>query len=120
MFLVKDELIFYEDIIKYNNFYEFGIGKDDFFCNSKDFKVDLWCVEIEGVVKWLGKYILEDIFKFYLFEDCVYWFWCVEVWFMVVFWVGFFLVDLIKWFEFIFKVKYVCFEILVDFDCFFV
>ncbi|RLP52662.1 MAG: protein-methionine-sulfoxide reductase catalytic subunit MsrP [Ketobacter sp.] len=114
----KDELTPYEDIIKYNNFYEFGTGKDDPSRNSKDFKVDPWRVEIEGAVKRPGKYTLEDILKPHPLEDRVYRFRCVEAWSMVVPWVGFPLADLIKRFEPTSKAKYVRFETLVDPDRF--
>jgi sulfoxide reductase catalytic subunit YedY len=113
-----DKLTPYEDVTGYNNFYEFGTGKDDPARLSKGFKVDPWTVSIEGEVGKPGKYTLEDIFKPHSFEDRVYRFRCVEAWSMVVPWVGFPLADLLKRFEPTSKAKYVRFETPVDPDRF--
>lgn len=104
----------FEDVTRYNNFYEFGTGKSDPVDNSKQFKVDPWRVEIAGEVARPGHYTLEDIFKPHSFEDRVYRFRCVEAWSMVVPWVGFPLGDLLKRFEPTSKARYVRFETLVD------
>lgn len=104
----------YDDITKYNNFYEFGTGKDDPARMSKGFKVDPWSVSVEGAVAKPGRYQLEDILKPHSLEDRIYRFRCVEAWSMVIPWVGFPLGDLIKRFEPTSKAKYVRFETLVD------
>ncbi len=108
----------YEDVIQYNNFYEFGTGKGDPVNYSKNFKVDPWSVEVAGEVQRPGKYTLEDIFKPHALEDRVYRFRCVEAWSMVVPWVGFPLADLLKRYEPSSKARYVRFETLVDPDRF--
>ena len=108
----------YNDVISYNNFYEFGTGKGDPVKNSKNFKVDPWRVAIEGEVEKPGSYTLEDIFKPHTLEDRIYRFRCVEAWSMVVPWVGFPLGDLLKRFQPTSKAKYVRFETLVDPDRF--
>lgn len=108
----------YDDVIRFNNFYEFGTGKDDPARLSKDFKVDPWRVKVSGEVGKPGNYTLEDIFKPHALEDRVYRFRCVEAWSMVVPWVGFPLGDLLKRFEPTAKAKYVRFETLVDPDRF--
>ena len=108
----------YKDVVTYNNFYEFGTGKDDPVKNSQDFRVDPWRVKVEGEVGKPGNYTLEDIFRPHAFEDRVYRFRCVEAWSMVVPWVGFPLADLLKRFEPTSKAKYVRFETLVDPDRF--
>lgn len=108
----------YKDVVTYNNFYEFGTGKDDPVKNSQDFKVDPWRVKVEGEVGKPGNYTLEDIFRPHALEDRVYRFRCVEAWSMVVPWVGFPLADLLKRFEPTSKAKYVRFETLVDPDRF--
>ncbi len=111
---ISDELTPYEDVISFNNFYEFGTGKNDPIQNSKDFKVDPWSVRIEGEVGKPGRYSLEDLFKSQTLEDRVYRFRCVEAWSMVVPWVGFPLADLLKRFEPTSKAKYVRFETMLD------
>ncbi|RLU00897.1 protein-methionine-sulfoxide reductase catalytic subunit MsrP [Ketobacter sp.] len=108
----------YKDVVTYNNFYEFGTGKNDPVNNSEGFKVDPWRVKVEGEVAKPGHYTLEDILRPHTFEDRVYRFRCVEAWSMVVPWVGFPLADLIKRFEPTSKAKYVRFETLVDPDRF--
>ncbi len=108
----------YDDVISYNNFYEFGTGKDDPVRNGQNFKVDPWRVKVEGEVAKPGNYTLEDIFKPHALEDRIYRFRCVEAWSMVVPWVGFPLADLLKRFEPTSKAKYVRFETLVDPDRF--
>ena len=108
----------YKDVVTYNNFYEFGTGKNDPVNNSQDFKVDPWRIKVEGEVGKPGNYTLEDIFRPHTFEDRIYRFRCVEAWSMVVPWVGFPLADLLKRFEPTSKAKYVRFETLVDPDRF--
>ena len=104
----------YDDIIQYNNFYEFGTGKGDPARLSNSFKVDPWSVKVDGAVGKPRDYHLEDLFKPHALQDRVYRFRCVEAWSMVVPWVGFPLADLIKRFEPTSKAKYVRFETLVD------
>lgn len=114
----RDKPTPYEDIIQYNNFYEFGTGKDDPARLSKSFKVDPWRVQVAGEVAKPGNFTLEDILKPHALEDRIYRFRCVEAWSMVVPWVGFPLADLLRRFEPTSSAKYVRFETLVDPDRF--
>ena len=41
----------YEDIITYNNYYEFGTGKSDPHRRAKNFTTRPWIVKIEGLVE---------------------------------------------------------------------
>src|SRR6185369_2886986 len=52
-----------EDITTYNNYYEFGTGKDDPARNSKNFKPKPWTVKVEGMVKKPATYNFEDLVK---------------------------------------------------------
>jgi sulfoxide reductase catalytic subunit YedY len=104
----------FEDVTSYNNFYEFGTGKNDPARLSRDFTVDPWRVEIAGEVSQPGNYTLEDILAPHSLEDRVYRFRCVEAWSMVVPWVGFPLADLLSRFGPTSKARYVRFETLVD------
>jgi methionine sulfoxide reductase catalytic subunit len=79
----------YADITSYNNFYEFGTGKDEPKPNSKNFKTQPWKIAIEGEVAKPASYALEDFLKDQALEERVYRFRCVEAWSMIVPWVGF-------------------------------
>src|SRR5215207_3950976 len=61
----------YEEITHYNNFYEFGYGKEDPSdpeLNGK-FKPKPWTVRVEGLVKKPADYNLEDLVKLAKIED---------------------------------------------------
>ncbi|MEJ2370762.1 MAG: protein-methionine-sulfoxide reductase catalytic subunit MsrP [Gemmatimonadales bacterium] len=51
----------YEDVTTYNNFYEFGTGKDDPARNAGDLRTRPWTVAIEGHVNKPGDYALDDL-----------------------------------------------------------
>jgi sulfoxide reductase catalytic subunit YedY len=77
-----------QDFSSYNNFYEFGMGKDDPKANSKNFKTKPWTIKVHGLVSKPAEYQLEDFLKPFELEDRIYRFRCVEAWSMVVPWVG--------------------------------
>ena len=89
----------YAEITGYNNFYEFGSGKEEPAINSGAFKTRPWSVAVEGSCAKPGVYTLEDILKPHPLEERVYRHRCVEGWSMVIPWVGFPLADLLKRFE---------------------
>ncbi|GGA30787.1 protein-methionine-sulfoxide reductase catalytic subunit MsrP [Neptunicoccus cionae] len=103
----------YEDVISYNNFYEFGTGKGDPAQHAHALTTDPWSVEIGGLVNNPGNYALEDILKDMTLEERIYRFRCVEAWAMVVPWVGFQLSDLIAKADPQGNAKYVAFETLM-------
>ena len=113
-FYTAESLTPYNDVTRYNNFYEFGMDKGDPSSNSDEFKVDPWSVEITGEVAKPGKYNLEDILKPHALEERIYRLRCVEAWSMVIPWIGFPLADLIKRFEPTSNAKFVEFETIVD------
>jgi sulfoxide reductase catalytic subunit YedY len=115
-FYTAEALTPYNDVTRYNNFYEFGMDKSDPSSNSGEFKADPWSVEITGEVAKPGKYNLEDVLKPHALEERIYRLRCVEAWSMVIPWIGFPLADLIKQFEPTSKAKFVEFETLVDPD----
>ncbi|MDX1451207.1 MAG: protein-methionine-sulfoxide reductase catalytic subunit MsrP [Oleiphilaceae bacterium] len=102
----------YEDVTRYNNFYEFGTDKSDPARYAHEMTVDPWSISIEGEAAKIGTYQLEDILKGVQLEERIYRFRCVEAWSMVVPWVGFSLASLLKRFEPTSKAKYVQFETL--------
>jgi len=111
---LKEEPNAYEDITQYNNYYEFGTGKEDPAHNAHTLVTDPWSVEVTGEAQNKGTFTLEDILKPHTLEDRVYRFRCVEAWSMIVPWVGFPLGDLLKRFEPTSNAKYVQFFTLAD------
>lgn len=78
-----------EDLVtSYNNFYEFGTGKDEPKDNAKNFRTTPWTVKVEGLVKAPKSWDLNDLLKGLAVEDRVYRHRCVEAWSMVVPWRG--------------------------------
>jgi len=86
----------YEHVTTYNNFYEFGTGKDDPAKNAHTLRPRPWSIAVEGEVERPGVYDLEDFIAPYRLEDRVYRLRCVEAWSMVIPWRGFPLADLIR------------------------
>ncbi|MFA5949361.1 MAG: protein-methionine-sulfoxide reductase catalytic subunit MsrP [Hyphomicrobium sp.] len=102
-----------QDATTYNNFYEFGVGKDDPARNAGSLTTAPWTVKIDGLVDKPGTYTLEDILKSAPLEERVYRLRCVEAWSMVIPWVGFPLAALLKRVAPQASAKYVAFETLV-------
>lgn len=84
------------DATSYNNYYEFGTNKSDPARNSGRFRPQPWTVEIAGHAEVTGTFPLEDLVRPHTLEERVYRLRCVEAWSMVIPWIGFPLVDLIK------------------------
>ncbi len=110
----EEKLTPYEDITTYNNFYEFGTGKDDPSKNAKNFRTRPWTIAVDGHCAKPGDYQLEDFVKPYTLEDRVYRLRCVEAWSMVIPWRGFPLRNVIAKAEPTSRAKYVEFTTLVD------
>jgi methionine sulfoxide reductase catalytic subunit len=103
-----------EDVTTYNNYYEFGTGKDDPARNSKMFKPKPWTVKVEGMTKKPATYNFDDLIKGLAVEDRIYRMRCVEAWSMVIPWQGFMLRSLIDKLEPLPSAKFVKFKTLVD------
>jgi sulfoxide reductase catalytic subunit YedY len=101
------------DVTSYNNFYEFGVDKDDPANNAGKLTTKPWTVKIDGLVNKPGDYALEDLVKPVALEERVYRMRCVEAWSMVIPWVGFPLSEVIKRADPQGSAKYVAFETLV-------
>ncbi|MBR9842850.1 MAG: protein-methionine-sulfoxide reductase catalytic subunit MsrP [Rhodobacteraceae bacterium] len=99
-------------ITTYNNFYEFGTGKDDPVKHGNRLTIDPWVIEIDGMVDRPGSYALGDILSKMTIEERIYRFRCVEAWSMVVPWNGFELADLLNMAGVKEGAKYVAFETL--------
>jgi methionine sulfoxide reductase catalytic subunit len=109
-----DKLTPYDAVTTYNNYYEFGTGKDEPSQNATKLRTRPWKVKIDGEAAKPGDYDLDDLVKPYKQEERVYRHRCVEAWSMVVPWLGFPLADLIKRIEPTTRAKYVEFTTLLD------
>ncbi|NTT87826.1 protein-methionine-sulfoxide reductase catalytic subunit MsrP [Tabrizicola fusiformis] len=103
----------FEEITGYNNFYEFGYGKEDPAAYAGALTTDPWSVEIGGMVDKPGSYDLADVLKGQTIEERIYRFRCVEAWSMVVPWHGFELSGLLNRVGVQPGAKFVAFETLL-------
>jgi len=104
----------YDKVIRHNNFYEFGTGKQDPFENAQKFKVDPWSLTIDGLVDKPLTLGYDDLYKLLPLEQRTYRLRCVEAWSMVIPWVGFPLAALLKKVGVSSKATHVAFETLFD------
>jgi sulfoxide reductase catalytic subunit YedY len=112
--VVMDKLTPYGDVTSYNNFYEFGTGKDDPAKYAQTLKPRPWTLSIEGEV---GKPLtlgLDELLKLGAMEERIYRLRCVEGWSMVIPWVGYSLSALIQRAQPTSRAKYVEFISLAD------
>lgn len=87
----------YEIVTTYNNYYEFGFGKDDPSKAAKTLITSPWSVEVSGEgADQPGIYDIADIKGEHAIENHVYRFRCVEAWSMVIPWNGIKLAEIIK------------------------
>ncbi|HBJ69276.1 protein-methionine-sulfoxide reductase catalytic subunit MsrP [Alcaligenes nematophilus] len=84
------------DVTSYNNFYEFGTGKEDPARHSGKFKTEPWTLQIDGLVNKPLTLDMDQILKLAPLEERIYRLRCVEAWSMVVPWVGYSLSALLK------------------------
>jgi sulfoxide reductase catalytic subunit YedY len=108
------ELTDYEYVTSYNNFYEFGPGKDDPKKHAHKLQTRPWSIVVDGECEAPGEIGIEDILAQFPQEERIYRLRCVEAWAMVVPWVGFPLGDLLKRFKPTSRAAYVAFETLYD------
>lgn len=100
----------WEEITSYNNFYEFGTGKDDPAKYAGALTTEPWSVKIDGLVDNPGDYDFKNIMSEMTVEERIYRFRCVEAWSMVIPWNGFELADLLNMAGVQEGAKYVAFE----------
>ncbi|SFE36706.1 protein-methionine-sulfoxide reductase catalytic subunit MsrP [Roseivivax sediminis] len=103
----------WEEITSYNNFYEFGTGKDDPARYAGQMATSPWTVAINGLVDRPGEYAFKDIMARMEIEERIYRFRCVEAWSMVVPWTGFELADLLDMAGIQERATHVAFETLL-------
>jgi len=111
-FSTDETLNSYEEITTYNNFYEFGTGKDDPARYAGALTTTPWTIAVEGECNEPGLYGLDDLLKGQALEERIYRLRCVEAWSMVIPWVGFPLSAWLNRFEPTADAKYVQFDTL--------
>ena len=109
-----DELTPLEDVISYNNFYEFGTGKDDPARNAHTLRTRPWTLEVDGEVQAPRTFGIEDLWSSFPLEERIYRLRCVEAWSMVIPWLGFPLRDLLSAVEPTSNARFVEFTTLHD------
>ncbi len=111
---VNDKHTSFKDATNYNNFYEFGMDKDDPARHAKSLITRPWVVSIEGLVQKPMTIDFDSLIKLSALEERVYRMRCVEGWSMVIPWNGFSLSSLLNKVEPLGTAKYVEFITLAD------
>jgi methionine sulfoxide reductase catalytic subunit len=113
-FSTKEEPTAFQAVTSYNNYYEFGTGKDEPIKLAKNYKTSPWTVSLEGEVMKPKTLDLDTVMKLAPLEERIYRHRCVEGWSFVIPWVGFPLSALLKQVEPTSKAKYVAFQSFYD------
>lgn len=109
-----DTLTSYDDVISYNNFYEFTTDKEGVARLAKNFQTSPWEVQIGGLVEKPSTLSIDEIRRRYPTEERIYRMRCVEGWSMVIPWQGFPLAALLEDVQPTSDAKYVRFESIFD------
>jgi sulfoxide reductase catalytic subunit YedY len=104
----------FEDVTTYNNFYEFGLDKNDPARKAHVLKSRPWTVAIDGEVHKPQTVDIDQLISWFPLQERVYRMRCVEAWSMVIPWLGFPLGELLKRVEPTSRAKYVVFTTLMD------
>jgi sulfoxide reductase catalytic subunit YedY len=104
----------YQAVTTYNNYYEFGIDKDDPARNAHTLQTRPWTISVEREVARPQVVDIDTLLHWFSPEQRVYRMRCVEAWSMVIPWLGFPLADLIKRLEPTGNAKFVEFTTLLD------
>lgn len=112
---IMEKPVPFEDAAGYNNFYEFGLDKDDPAANAPSrLKTRPWSLTIEGAVAKPKTFDIDSLRKLAPMEERITRLRCVEGWSMVIPWVGYSLSHLIKQVEPTSSAKFVEFTTLAD------
>ena len=104
-----EQLTSLQDVTHYNNFYEFGVQKNEPAENAGALPTRPWTVKVEGKVKQPKTFDIDALLKLRPLEDRIYRHRCVEAWSMVVPWIGYSLSEFIKQCDPLPSAKYVQF-----------
>jgi len=110
----KETATSYEEATTYNNFYEFGMDKDDPAKYAERLQTRPWAISIEGLVKKPMILDIDTLLKLAPMEERIYRMRCVEGWSMVIPWNGYALSHLINKAEPLGSAKYMEFVTLAD------
>jgi sulfoxide reductase catalytic subunit YedY len=102
------------DVTHFNNFYEFGVPKDDPAKHAGVLPTRPWSVKVTGKVKKPRTFDIDALLKLRPLEDRVYRHRCVEAWSMVIPWVGYSLSEFIEQCEPLPSAKFVQFVSYYD------
>jgi sulfoxide reductase catalytic subunit YedY len=104
----------YEAATTYNNFYEFGVYKEDPARLAHLLKPRPWHVQVEGLCARPATLDIEEILRLAPLEERIYSLRCVEAWSMVIPWIGYPLSALLRKVEPRSGARYVEFTTLKD------
>jgi sulfoxide reductase catalytic subunit YedY len=106
----------FQAVTTYNNFYEFGLDKDEPARYAHTLQTRPWTISIEGEVAQPQVVDIDTLMSWFTLEDRIYRMRCVEAWSMVIPWLGFPLADLIARLEPTGNAKFVEFTTLLNKD----
>jgi sulfoxide reductase catalytic subunit YedY len=106
----QDQLTSKEKALDYVNFYEFSFSKYGNDERAKDFVIDPWEIQIDGLVANPQTLQLQELLERYKIDEYVYRMRCVEGWSMVLPWQGFQLNKLLKDIEPLPEARFVQFQ----------
>jgi methionine sulfoxide reductase catalytic subunit len=113
-FSTKEQPAPFEAVTGYNNYYEFGTGKDEPVKLARNYHTSPWMVSLEGEVAKPKVLDLDEVMKLAPLEERIYRHRCVEGWSFVIPWIGFPLSALLKQVEPTSKAKFVAFQSFYD------
>jgi sulfoxide reductase catalytic subunit YedY len=109
-YTVSEKVTPLDDASHYNNYYEFGTGKEEPGKYANTLITSPWKVQVGGLVNKPKTYDLDEIMKLVPVEERIYRMRCVEAWSMVIPWDGIPLNALLKEVEPTAKAKFVAFQ----------
>ena len=95
-FSTNEQVTPYDNVTHYNNFYEFGAGKEEPAEKAKNFRTSPWSVKVSGLVEKPRTFSVEELMQLAPLEERIYRHRCVEAWSIVVPWTGYSLSVLLK------------------------
>ena len=113
-YTLSDSPTKFGDAATYNNFYEFGVNKEDPARLAHFLKPRPWSVEVGGHVAKPRKFDIDELIELAPLEERIYSLRCVEGWSMVIPWIGYPLNVLLKKVEPTSQARYVEFTTLLD------
>lgn len=112
---IMEKPVPFEDAAGYNNFYEFGLDKEDPAENAPSrLKTSPWKLSVEGLVAKPKVFDIDELRKLAAMEERITRLRCVEGWSMVIPWVGYSFSELIRQVQPLGSAKFVEFTTLAD------